>query len=57
MSGLTAPDVATVRIGLEAPLSVLPEVLSSPLLSVIDPETIEGDLGTLDLSGDWGGGL
>ncbi len=53
VSGLTAPDVATVRIGLEAPLSVLPEVLSSPLLSVIDPETIEGDLGTLDLSGDW----
>ena len=41
VSGLTAPDARTVRVGLETPLSVLPEVLSSPLLSVVDPETID----------------
>jgi oligopeptide transport system substrate-binding protein len=53
VSGLTAPDAQTVRIDLETPLSVLPEVLSSPLLSVVDPETIDGDLADLDLSGAW----
>ena len=54
VSGLTAPDEATVRIGLATPLSVLPQVLSSPLLSVVDAETIAGDdLAALDLSGAW----
>lgn len=53
VSGLTAPGPETVRIGLETPLSLLPEVLSSPLLGVIDPETIDGDPAELDLSGDW----
>jgi len=54
VSGLTAPDEATVRIGLATPLSVLPQVLSSPLLSVVDAETIAGDdLADLDLSGAW----
>jgi ABC-type oligopeptide transport system substrate-binding subunit len=28
-------------------------VLSNPMLSVVDPTTIEGDLAELDLSGDW----
>ncbi len=54
VSGLTAPDASTVRIGLETPLSVLPEVLSSPLLSVVDVDTIAGDdLASLDLTGEW----
>lgn len=54
VSGLTAPDDRTVRVGLEAPLSVLPEVLSNPVLSVVDVETVTGDdLGLLDLSGAW----
>jgi len=54
VSGLTAPDARTVRLGLEAPLSVLPEVLSNPVLSVVDTETVTGDdLGLLDLSGAW----
>lgn len=54
VSGLTAPDARTVRLGLEVPLSVLPEVLSSPVLSVVDVETVtDGDFGALDLSGAW----
>ena len=53
VSGLTAPTPTTVRIALTTPLSVLPTVLSSPILAVIDPDTVEGDLGELDLSGGW----
>ena len=53
VSGLSAPGPRTVRIELAAPLSVLPSVLSNPVLSVVDPDTIEGELGALDLSGDW----
>ena len=53
VSGLTAAGPRTVRIELVGPLSVLPTVLSDPILSVVDPETIEGGLGALDLSGDW----
>jgi ABC-type transport system substrate-binding protein len=54
VSGLTVPEEGIVRFGLETPLSVLPEVLSNPLLSVVDTETIAaGDLGALDLSGAW----
>jgi ABC-type transport system substrate-binding protein len=53
VSGLTAPGPRTVRIELATPLSVLPVVLSNPVMSVVDPATIEGELGALDLSGDW----
>jgi ABC-type transport system substrate-binding protein len=53
VSGLTALNPSTVRIVLTTPLSVLPSVLSSPILSVVDPTTVEGELGALDLSGDW----
>lgn len=53
VSGLTVKGDRTVRIDLATPLSVLPIVLSNPMLSVVDPSTIEGELGALDLSGDW----
>jgi ABC-type transport system substrate-binding protein len=53
VSGLSAPGPRTVRIELATPLSVLPSVLSNPVLSVVDPSTIEGELGALDLSGEW----
>jgi ABC-type transport system substrate-binding protein len=54
VSGLTAPDAETVRVGLDKPLSVLPVVLSNPLLAVVDADTVaDDDLGALDLSGAW----
>lgn len=54
VSGLTAPDAETVRVALDAPVSVLPVVLSNPALSVVDTETVvDDDLGALDLSGAW----
>ena len=53
VSGLTAPDAGTVRVELTTPLSVLPSVLASPILSVVDPTTVAGDLGTVDLTGAW----
>lgn len=55
LEGLSAPDEQTVRIALDTPLSVLPEVLSDPVLSVVDPETVAeaDDLGALDLTGAW----
>jgi peptide/nickel transport system substrate-binding protein/oligopeptide transport system substrate-binding protein len=53
VSGLTAPDERTVRFELATSLSVLPVVLSNPILGVVDPETIERDTDALDLSGDW----
>ena len=53
VSGLSAPGPRTVRIELATPFSVLPAVLSNPVLSVVDPDTIEGELGALDLSGEW----
>jgi ABC-type transport system substrate-binding protein len=53
VSGLTAPTPATVRVALTTPFSVLPIVMSSPILSVIDPETVAGDLRDIDLSGGW----
>jgi ABC-type transport system substrate-binding protein len=53
VGGLTAPDARTVRVGLFTPLSVLPSVLSSPMLSVIDTNTIEGEREAVDLSGGW----
>lgn len=53
VSGLTAPDERTVRFGLTTPLSTLPQALSSPVLSVVDPESIDGDVAETDLSGAW----
>jgi ABC-type transport system substrate-binding protein len=53
VSGLIVRNPTTVRIELATPLSVLPTVLSSPIMSVVDPDTIEGDLSDLDLSGRW----
>ena len=53
VSGLSATNARTIRFDLTTPLSVLPIVLSSPMMSVVDPETIEGDLADLDLSGSW----
>jgi ABC-type transport system substrate-binding protein len=53
VSGLTAPGPSTVRIGLTTPLSVLPVVLSSPVLSVVDEASITGGLADLDLTGAW----
>ena len=53
VSGLSAPGPRTVRVGLRSPLSVLPVVLASPVLSVVDADTITGDLDDLDLSGAW----
>jgi ABC-type transport system substrate-binding protein len=51
--GLSAPDEGSVRIQLTTPLSVLPEVLSSPALGIVDPTTISGGLADLDVSGAW----
>ena len=53
ISGLTAPGERTVRFALTGPLAVLPVVLSNPLLSVVDVDTVEGDLSELDTTGDW----
>ena len=54
VSGLTALPGGIVRVGLATPLSVLPEVLSNPMLSVVDADTIEADdLEAVDLSGSW----
>lgn len=56
VSGLTAPDAHTVRVALDVPLSVLPEVLSNPALSVVDSAAIDDDstdLADLALSGAW----
>jgi ABC-type transport system substrate-binding protein len=54
VSGLLAPDEHTVGVKLTAPLSVLPEVLANPVLSVVDEATVaDDDLGALDLSGSW----
>jgi len=54
VTGLSAPDGQTVVVALDTPLSVLPEVLADPVLSVVDAETAAADdLGSLDLTGDW----
>lgn len=59
LSGLAAPDAATVTVSLDRPLSVLPVVLASPQLGVVDVASLDaavaddGALGALDLSGSW----
>ena len=53
VSGLTAPGPQTVRIALTTPLSVLPVVLASPVLSVVDADSISGEAEELDLTGAW----
>jgi len=53
VSGLTVGGPHSVRIELTTPLSVLPTVLASPMMSIVDPATETGDLADLDVSGDW----
>ena len=54
VSGLSVRQGGIVRFELATPLSVLPQVLSDPLLSVVDPATIaEASLADVDLSGGW----
>ncbi|MFL6206155.1 MAG: ABC transporter substrate-binding protein [Acidimicrobiales bacterium] len=53
VSGLSVHSPTKVRIELATPLSVLPAVLSSPVLSIVDADTISGDPADLDLSGRW----
>ena len=53
VGGLSVRNSRTVRIELATPLSVLPVVLASPVMSVVDPDTIDGDLAGLDVSGAW----
>ncbi len=53
VTGLVAADEQTVTIALTTPLSVLPVVLSNPVLSIVDPDSVEGDLASLDLTGSW----
>ena len=58
VSGLRAVDPTTVEVALDAPLSVLPELLAAPPYGIVDLTTLEpalasGDLTGLDLSGPW----
>ncbi|MGQ0830706.1 MAG: ABC transporter substrate-binding protein [Microthrixaceae bacterium] len=59
LSGLSAPSATSVRIDLDAPLSVLPTVLASPVYGVVDAASLTaaaapgGDLNDLVLSGGW----
>ncbi|MGQ0430921.1 MAG: ABC transporter substrate-binding protein [Microthrixaceae bacterium] len=59
LTGLAATDATTVTISLDRPLSVLPVVLASPQLGVVDVASLDaavadaGALGDLDLSGGW----
>src|SRR3546814_1231821 len=41
LSGLTAPDPATVRIELTSPMSILPQLLASPVFGIVDVATME----------------
>jgi ABC-type transport system substrate-binding protein len=51
LAGVTAPDAATVEVVLDAPLSVLPEVLAGPSFGIVDPDALDPE--SLDLTGDW----
>lgn len=57
LEGLSAPDDLTVRVALDSPMSVLPQLLSSPVYGVVDVEAIGdasgADLEDLALSGSW----
>lgn len=57
LEGLSAPDEQTVRVALDSPMSVLPQLLSSPVYGVVDVDRITeasgGDLADLPLSGSW----
>src|SRR3546814_729937 len=59
LSGLTAPDPATVRIELTSPMSILPQLLASPVFGIVDVAAMEAvgeegaDLSELALSGAW----
>lgn len=59
LAGLTAPDAGHVQVVLDAPLSVLPAIFASPLLGVVDVESVEALAidgsapEDLDLTGAW----
>lgn len=59
LTGLAAADATTVTISLDRSLSVLPVVLASPQLGVVDVASLDAAvadddaLGDLDLSGGW----
>lgn len=54
LAGITAPDAATVRVELEEPMSILPQVLSSPVYGIVAPEVAAGETaGGMRLSGSW----
>ncbi|MEX2292584.1 MAG: ABC transporter substrate-binding protein [Acidimicrobiales bacterium] len=59
LEGLTAPTPASVRIVLEAPLSILPVILASPQYGIVDVVSLGvatspgGDPTDVDLSGAW----
>jgi ABC-type transport system substrate-binding protein len=59
LAGLRAIDDETVEIALDAPMSVLPVLLASPVYGVVDIASLEaaaaegGSPGDVDLSGSW----
>jgi ABC-type transport system substrate-binding protein len=59
LAGLSAPDPATVQVHLDAPLALLPVILSSPVFGIVDVASLGqataagGDLAQLDLDGSW----
>ncbi len=57
LAGLSAPDGATVRVALDEPLSVLPELLASPVFGVVDRGAMASATAAafdeLPLSGAW----
>lgn len=56
LEGLSAPDGSTVRVALDEPMSILPQLLASPVYGVVDDEALagaDGDLAGVPLSGSW----
>lgn len=62
LTGLSAPDPATVLVALDTPMSVLPVLLASPVFGIVDTASLDAAtaegagaaaLGDLDLFGSW----
>jgi ABC-type transport system substrate-binding protein len=55
LEGLSAPDERTVRVALDAPMSLLPQLLASPVYGVVDAAALGEDaaLDGLRLTGGW----
>lgn len=58
LAGLTAVDSTVVRFALDEPLSVLPAVVATPALAVVDVPSLaaaaaDGATADLDLTGSW----